>query len=224
MTDTLDKLQTDVARALLAIDAIGFTPDDPITFKSGILSPVYVDNRKLPFWPDQWRTVIEAFRDSIALHGLATDVIAGIAAAGIPHSAALAYVLGQPSVFVRKEAKEHGTRSRIEGGEVTGKRVLLVEDLVTTGSSSLSGVEALREAGAEVTNCLCITTYGFADAQQAFDAAGVRLIPLTPFATILHEAHQQGRFGTAELATLQDWLNDPRGWASRRPPSEAANK
>jgi orotate phosphoribosyltransferase len=224
MTKALDPLQVNVARALLAIGAVGFTPDAPITFKSGILSPVYVDNRKLPFWPDQWRTVIEAFRNRITLDHIATDVIAGIAAAGIPHSAALAYALRQPSVFVRKEAKAHGTRSRIEGGDVTGRHVLLIEDLVTTGGSSLSAVGALRDAGAIVTDCMCITTYGFAEAQQAFDAAGVCLIPLVPFETILDEAHRQGRFGAIELGILQGWLRDPHGWAGTKSPKEGAGE
>ena len=126
-----------VARALLEIDAVVFTPDAPITFKSGIKSPVYVDNRRVPFWPAQWRVVLDGFAQ--AARGLTFDVIAGIAVGGVPHSSALAYLLGAPSVFVRKEAKEHGTRSQIEGGDVSGKTVLLVEDLVTTGGSSLAG-------------------------------------------------------------------------------------
>jgi orotate phosphoribosyltransferase len=208
----LNKLHARVAGTLLDIEAVVFTPGDPITFKSGIKSPVYVDNRRLPFWPAQWQVVIESFRDLIALHGIAYDVIAGIEAAGIPHSAALAYLTRTPSVFVRKQAKEHGTRSRVEGGDVSGKRVLLIEDLVTTGGSSLAGVEALREAGADVRDCLCITSYGFPEAGRAFDAAKVRLHPLTPFATIVIEASKRGLFGQPELATLEDWIRDPRGW------------
>jgi len=201
-----------VAGTLLDIEAVVFTPGDPITFKSGIKSPVYVDNRRLPFWPAQWQVVIEGFRDLIALRGITYHVIAGIEAAGIPHSAALAYLTRTPSVFVRKQAKEHGTRSRVEGGDVSGKRVLLIEDLVTTGGSSLAGVEALREAGADVQDCLCITSYGFPEAGRAFDAAKVRLHPLTPFATIVIEASKRGLFGQPELATLEDWIRDPHGW------------
>lgn len=208
----LNQLQTRVAQALLQIEAVVFTPNEPITFKSGIKSPVYVDNRRLPFWPAQWQVVLEGFRDLIALRGITFHIIAGIEAAGIPHSAALAYLTKTPSVFVRKQAKEHGTRSRIEGGDVTGKRVLLIEDLVTTGGSSLAGVEALREAGAEVTDCLCITSYGFPEAQRAFDAAGVRLHPLTPFSSIVVEASKQGRFSAAELEILEAWMRDPYGW------------
>ena len=211
-----------IARALLEIRAVVFSPRAPVTFKSGILSPVYVDNRRLPFWPEQWRLVIDGFCQAITAGGLVFDVIAGIAAAGIPHSAALAYRLAVPSVFVRKEAKDHGLRGQIEGGDVAGRRVLLVEDLVTTGGSSLAGVEALRAAGATVTDCLCITTYGFPEAWAAFEAAGVRLHPLTSFATIAAEAAALGYFGPEELALVEAWLRDPHGWPGTPPEGAGA--
>lgn len=201
-----------VARGLLDIKAVVFTPDAPLTFKSGIQSPVYVDNRRLPFWPEQWRTVIEAMQAYITAAQPAYDIIAGIAAGGVPHSSALAYQLGVPSVFVRKEAKGHGTGSRIEGGDVTGQRVLLVEDLVTTGGSSLAGVDALREAGAVVTDCLCIVTYGFAEARAAFQQAGMTLHPLTPFLTLVDEALGMGHFGPAERDLIAAWMDDPHNW------------
>ncbi|MCZ7547215.1 MAG: phosphoribosyltransferase family protein [Anaerolineae bacterium] len=151
----------------------------------------------------------------IQARGVTFDVIAGIEAAGIPHSAALGYVLQTPSVFVRKQAKAHGTRSRIEGGEVAGRRVLLVEDLVTTGGSSLSGVTALREAGAAVEDCACITSYGFREAAEAFTATGVRLHVLAPFDAIVAEAARRGQFDARALAIVQDWARDPHGWAER---------
>ncbi|NDJ78898.1 MAG: orotate phosphoribosyltransferase [Chloroflexi bacterium] len=205
-------LQAQVAAALLDCEAVVFTPDAPVTFKSGIQSPVYIDNRRLPFWPEQWQVVIEGFRQVITALKLEFDVIAGIAAAGIPHSAALAYLLGTPSIFVRKQAKEHGLKSLVEGGDVTRRRVLLVEDLVTTGGSSLAGVEALRAAGAVVKDCLCITSYGFAEAAKAFNAANVRLHPLTPFSAIVVEASRRGMFGQPELDLLERWMRDPHQW------------
>lgn len=216
----LKAIQQQAAAALLDIDAVGFTPHAPVTFKSGITSPVYVDNRRLPFWPVQWHVVIDSLRELIALHAIPYEVLAGIAAAGIPHSAALAYALHVPSVFVRKEAKAHGTQSQIEGGDVDGKHVLLIEDLVTTGGSSLHGVEVLRAAGAMVTHCLCITSYDFAEAQEAFNAAHVQLHPLTPFAEIILEASKRGLFGEAELAILEAWMRDPHGWISARDAAE----
>jgi orotate phosphoribosyltransferase len=203
-------IEREVARALLEIGAVGFSPQKPITFKSGIKSPVYVDNRRLPFHPAHWRTVIDGFAHLLEREQISFDAIAGIEAAGIPHSAALSYRLEKPSVFVRKQPKEHGTRSRVEGGSVAGLRVLLIEDLVTTGGSSLSGVAALREAGAVCEDCLAIISYGFAEARAAFDEAGVRLHTLTAFDEILHEAGS--RF---DAAVVRDWLSDPHGWAER---------
>ena len=135
-------LMQSIAKALLNINAVGFSPQAPITFKSGIISPVYVDNRQLIFHPTEWHVIIEGFQSLIQAQALAFDVIAGVAVGGVPHSSALAYQLNKPSVFIRKEAKEHGKGKRVEGGDVQDKRVLLIEDLVTTGGSSLSGVRS----------------------------------------------------------------------------------
>jgi orotate phosphoribosyltransferase len=204
-----------IARVLLDVGAVGFSPHAPITFKSGLKSPVYVDNRRLPYWPEHWRAVIEAFQALITDAGLRYDVIAGIEAAGIPHSAALAYSLVKPSVFVRKQEKAHGTRSRIEGGNVSDKRVLLIEDLVTTGGSSLAGVEALREAGAVVDDCLAIISYGFDEAREGFAAAGVRLHTLTAFDAVLQEAETLRMFSASDFALIREWLDAPHEWAER---------
>lgn len=209
-------LEVDVARALLKIEAVGFTPYQPIQFKSGILSPVYVDNRRLIYWPQQWRLVIEGFRELVNRKRLELDVIAGIATGGVPHSSALAFIMQRPSVYVRSEAKGHGTQNRIEGGAVDGRRVLLVEDMITTGGSSLSGVAALRAAGALVEDCLTITTYEFSEARDNFAAAQIRLHPLTDFRTIVQEAERAGLFGAVERAIIEDWLDDPHGWAERQ--------
>ncbi len=204
-----------VAEALLEIGGVGFRLGDPITFKSGIVSPVYCDNRTFPFWPAQWKKVIEGFASLLAREGIDFDVIGGIEAAGIPHSAALGYALQRPSIFIRKQAKEHGKRARIEGGDVAGKRVLLVEDLVTTGSSSLSGVGALRDAGAIVTDCLAIISYGFPEARDAFATAQVKLHTLTNFDAVLAGALREGLLDDAGAAAVRDWMQNPHGWATR---------
>ncbi len=205
-----------VADALLEIGGVGFRIADPITFKSGIVSPVYCDNRTFPFWPAQWKKVIEGFVALIEREGIGLDVIGGIEAAGIPHSAALGYTTQRPSVFIRKQPKEHGKKARIEGGDVAGKRVLLVEDLVTTGGSSLSSVGALREAGATVTECLAIISYGFTEAREAFAKAGVTLHTLTGFEAVLAGALARGLLDESGAATVRDWLSDPHGWGMRR--------
>jgi orotate phosphoribosyltransferase len=211
-----DETRREIAEALIAIDGVGFKPGAPITFKSGIKSPVYCDNRRFPFWPQQWTKVIRGFEQMIAEHGIALDVVGGVEAAGIPHSAALGFAMQKPSVFIRKEPKEHGTKKRVEGGDVTGRRVVLVEDLVTTGGSSIAAIEALRAEGAIVTDMLAIISYGFPDAVELFGHSGVRLHAATDFETVLAVAKERGSLSDVEAAVVQDWLSEPRGWAKRQ--------
>ncbi len=203
-----------VAKALLDIGAVGFSPAAPITFKSGIRSPVYVDNRALIYHPRAWHVVVDGFRALLEAGGVDFDIIAGVAVGGVPHSSALAYILQKPSVFVRKEEKAHGKGQRIEGGDVRGKRVLLVEDLVTTGGSSLSAVDALRTAGARVTDVAAIISYGFSAASNAFASAGLALHTLTEFTAVLDEAQARGALDEAQLAAVRRWFADPYNWES----------
>ena len=203
---------TTVAGALLDAGTVTLRPDQPVTFKSGLRSPVYVDNRRLIFQPAPWRVVIDAFAAELPD---GQPVIAGVESAGIPHSSALAYAVGSPSVFVRKAAKEHGLARRIEGGDVAGRHTVLVEDMVTTGGSSLSAVKALREAGAEVSRCLAIITYGFTQALEAFEAAAVRLTTLTTFETVVAEALSRGTIDERQASLVRSWLADPHSWDDR---------
>ncbi len=205
----------EIAEALIDIEGVGFRPWDPVVFKSGIVSPVYCDNRRFPFWPEQWAKVIHGFERMIERDAIGFDILGGIEAAGIPHSAALGFAMRRPSVFVRKEAKGHGTKRRVEGGDVAGKRVLLVEDLVTTGMSSLSGIEALRAEGGVVTDCLAIISYDFAEAKEQFQSAGVTLHPLTSFEAVLQAAEGRHIVDSAAASLVRDWLRDPSGWAQR---------
>lgn len=204
-----------IAEALVAIYGVGFAPAAPITFKSGIKSPVYCDNRRFPFHPDAWAKVILGFEELLREQGVAVDVIAGIEAAGIPHSAALGFAMRKPSVFVRKEAKGYGAKKRVEGGDVSGKRVVLVEDLVSTGMSSLSGVEALRAEGAIASDCLAIISYGMEEAKKNFAEAGVTLHTLTNFEEVLDVVLEEKKLNEAEASVVRDWLGDPHGWAAR---------
>ncbi|MDQ3007966.1 MAG: orotate phosphoribosyltransferase [bacterium] len=204
--------RTKIAKALLNIKAVGFSLQEPITFKSGIKSPVYVDNRRLPYHPAEWRVVIESFVELIKIKNLEFDCIAGIEAAGIPHSAALGFYLSLPSVFVRKTVKDHGTKKMVEGGDVTGKRVLLIEDHVTTGGSSLSGVVSLRQAGAVVKQCLAITSYEMKEATRMFTDADVELHTLTTFSDIFDQAEKEQTLTAAEKKIVTKWLTNPQGW------------
>ena len=208
-------LTEEIASSLVKIGAVKFTADKPIRFKSGILSPVYVDNRIIPYHPTVWEQVITGFIH-IAMHICEPfDVVAGIATGGIPHSATIAYSIKTPSVYVRKEEKEHGLKNRVEGGDVTQKRVLLIEDMITTGGSSLSGVGALRESGAIVSDCIAIVSYDFPEAKTAFAEANIVLHTLTTFPIILDEAKALGVVDEATFARVSDWLSDPHGWAGR---------
>ena len=211
-----NELKIRVAEALLDIGAVGFVPEAPIRFKSGILSPIYIDNRRLPFHATQWHIVIEGFHALIERESLNYGVIAGVAVGGVPHSSVLAYLLDRPSVFIRKEAKEHGTKKLVEGGDVSGKRVMLVEDLVTTGGSSLNAVNALRDEGAIVSDMVAIVSYGFDEARQAFAEANVQLHTLTDFSAIAEVAGKQDILGQDAMMVVQDWFGDPHGWAARQ--------
>ncbi len=205
----------EIAEALIAIEGVGFRPASPITFKSGIKSPVYCDNRKFPFWPEQWAKVLRGFEELIVERKIPVDVVGGVEAAGIPHSAALGFAMRTPSVFIRKELKEHGTKKRVEGGDVTGKRVVLVEDLVTTGGSSIAAIEALREEGAVVSDCLAIISYDFPEAVELFESSGVRLHAATTFPMLLECTLERGMIDEAGAAIVRDWLWEPRSWAQR---------
>ncbi len=213
----MPNMETDrnVARALLSIGAVGFDLVHPITYKSGIKAPVYCDNRTFPFHPNEWKTIVEGFATIIESRGLKPDVIAGVEAAGIPHSAALGFHTHIPSVFVRKQEKDHGTKKLVEGGDVSGKKVLLIEDLVTTGGSSLRAVRALREAGAVVTDVLVIVTYAFPESVEAFTEAEVNLHSLSSFPVILEEAIAQKKLTESEAAEVIAWTKDPHSWDNR---------
>jgi orotate phosphoribosyltransferase len=194
-----------VAQALLQINAVSF-PRELVKFKSGITSPVYIDNRKFPFYPEAWRGVIENFAKIIEKEKIKFDIIAGVEAAGIPHSAALSFLLKKPSVFVRKQTKDHGMKKMVEGGRVTGKRVLLIEDIVSAGRSSLAAVSSLRTEGAIVEDCLVILDYGFVEAKEGFKNSNMRLHTLTSFPVILEEAKKQEILVGKELKEVEDWV------------------
>lgn len=206
------EIAIEVARALIEIGGVGFVPDKPITFKSGILSPMYMDNRKFPSYPRQWKVVLDGFQQKIEELGIDFEMFAGIETAGIPHSSALGALMMKPSVFVRKAVKDHGTKKMIEGGQVKGRKVLLIEDLVTTGGSSLNGVRELRSEGAIVSDCLVIVGYGLDEARKAFAKEEVRLTQLTDVATILVVAEETGLITANNKEIVAEWLKNPREW------------
>ncbi|PAP77845.1 orotate phosphoribosyltransferase [Rubrivirga marina] len=205
----------EIARDLLRIGAVSLRPDDPFTWASGRLSPVYTDNRLILSYPEVRSRVADAFLQALAEAG-EVDAVSATATAGIPHGALLADRAGLPFSYVRSAAKGHGRQNRIEGRVEAGQRLVLVEDLVSTGGSVLSAAEALREAGAEVVAVLAVFTYGFPEAERAFAEAGVPLVTLTDFTSLADAARQSGALADGALTALHDWRADPTGWSERR--------
>ena len=204
--------EREVARELIKIGAVKFVPNNPITFKSGIIAPMYVDNREFPFHPSSWKTVIQGFQNLINTTDIKFDVLAGVAVAGIPHSSALAFSMSKPSVFVRKEAKDHGTKSLVEGGDIKNKKVLLVEDLVSTGGSSLNAIKEIQKAGGIVFDCLVIVSYNFPEAKENFKNVNIKLYTLTSVPIILEEALKLGTLKQEEVNKIKDWYANPHYW------------
>ena len=177
-----------IATALLDAGAVLLRPQRPFTWASGIQSPIYCDNRLLLSDPKRRRLVVTVFVSAIRRGRLAADVIAGTATAGIPWASLIAGRLNKPLVYVRSAPKGHGRGNQIEGKLPRGARVLVIEDLISTGGSSLHVVDALRKAGGRVTACLAIFSYGFASAAAAFARARVPLVPLCTLPELLEVA------------------------------------
>ena len=204
-----------LARDLLRIGAVTLRPDDPFTWASGRLSPVYTDNRLALSHPDVRTRVADGFAVVVRERFPEADAVSATATAGIAPGALLADRLGLPFSYVRASAKGHGRENRIEGAVEPGQRVVIVEDLVSTGGSVLSAADALRRRGAEVVAALAVFTYGFPDAQAAFESAGLPLVTLTDFESLAGAAHQSGALAGDAWDALADWRRDPVGWSER---------
>lgn len=202
-----------LAEALLDIGAVALAPDAPFTWTSGLRAPVYCDNRRTLGYPRVRRLITDGFAACVADRELAPDVVAGTATAGIPHAAWLADRLDLPMAYVRSEPKSHGRGNQIEGRVEARQRVVLIEDLVSTGGSSLQAVAALRAAQADVVAVLAIFSYGFPQATARFAEAGVPLHVLTTFGTLLEVARTQRRLADTALEHLRTWQHDPQAWS-----------
>lgn len=202
-----------LAGHLINYGAVSFMTDAPMRLKSGLVTPIYVDNRSLTGHPDAWRDIIETTCSRIAQLGLKFDIIAGVEGAGVSHAAALAYRLGKPSIFVRQRAKTYGDHSRVEGPSVKGKRVLIIED--PTGLSLLSAVEGLKAEGAIVEDCLAITSFGIDETTKLFEKENVTCHELLDFTLVLEKAVEMGKIDEEKKLLLIDWLANPWTWAAR---------
>ncbi len=205
-------LDREVASKLLQIKAIKLSPQKPFTWASGILSPIYCDNRITLSYPEVRAFIIEGFVQ-LSQQFQDIEVVAGVATAGIPHGALLADRLGLPFVYVRSKAKGHGRQNLIEGHLPEGKNVLVIEDLISTGGSSLQAIQGLKEAGANILGALAIFTYGFDQAVEAFAAADCPFDTLSNYEVLVEEAQKEGYVTSADLEVLKKWRGAPQTWS-----------
>jgi len=203
-----------IARHLLQIKAIIVNPNEPFTWASGLQSPIYCDNRRTLSYPHVRNDLVDAMVEKTGEFPKA-DIIAGVATAGIPHGALLAHHLGLPFIYVRSKAKEHGRRNQIEGEIAAGKRVLVVEDLISTGKSSKAAIEAIEAAEMQVTGLLAIFTYQLAASNIAFREENYPVKAITNLETLLEVAEQEGLIDRADFSTLDEWRLDPLKWSEK---------
>jgi orotate phosphoribosyltransferase len=208
-----------VAESLLQIKAVKLSPNKPFTWASGWKSPIYCDNRKTLSFPAVRTYIRQQFVHIINHEFGRPDMIAGVATGGIAHGVLVAHDLGLPFIYVRSSAKDHGMKNQVEGDLTVGRSVVVVEDLVSTGQSSLNAVQALREAGCEVKGMVSIFTYGFDEARKAFEQARVKLVSLTDYPILLDQALHSNYITEKDLLSLNEWRRDPANWKQTATPA-----
>jgi len=201
-----------VASRLLEVGAVKLNYKEPYTWSSGWKSPVYCDNRITLSYPAVRSFIKENLARAIQLNFPRVECIAGVATAGIPQGALVADMLGLPFVYVRPKPKEHGMGNLIEGKVEEGARVVLVEDLISTGGSSLKAAQAMQEAGCKVIGMVAIFTYGFETAEKNFSEAGIPLVCLSDFTHLLQQAVDQKYLDETQLVYVKSWRLDPANW------------
>ena len=208
----MDTLKKDFASKLLNVKAIKLQPNDPFTWASGWKSPFYCDNRKALSYPGLRNFVKLELVHAVLEHFPEAEAVAGVATGAIAQGALVADELNLPFVYVRSKAKDHGMGNLIEGELEKGSKVVVVEDLISTGGSSLKAVAALREAGYEVVGMVASYTYGFPVAAEAFAEAGVRLETLTDYDHVVAEAVATGYIAESDVEVLAEWRKNPSEW------------
>ena len=208
----MESIEKIVAKQLLDIKAVKLNPENPFTWASGWKSPIYCDNRKVLSYPAARKVVYEAFVEIIKKNFKDVDVIAGVATGAIAYGMMVAEVLGKPFVYVRPKPKDHGTGAQVEGDLPEKARVVVVEDLISTGGSSLAAVDALHKAGAIVLGMVAIFSYNFIRSREAFEDANVELYTLSHYEALLEQAVEENYIKAEDLAVLKEWRINPETW------------
>lgn len=208
----MDRIDREVAKSLLNIKAVLLNPNKPFTWASGWLSPIYCDNRKILSYPKFREDVCRWMADNILEKYPDVEVIAGVATGAISHGMLIAHFLNKPFIYVRPKAKDHGTGSQIEGTLNSGDKVVIIEDLISTGKSSLAAATALQENGANVLGMKAIFSYNFNHARKAFEDADIELTTLSNYDTLIEVAHEVGYISAEDLEILKEWRFSPSTW------------
>ncbi|MBE6169384.1 orotate phosphoribosyltransferase [Enterococcus casseliflavus] len=203
-----------IAKDLLDIEAIFLRPNEPFTWASGIKSPIYCDNRITMSYPHVRRAIAKGLAAVIKTSYPEAEVIAGTATAGIPHAAWVAELLDLPMVYIRSKAKEHGKGNQIEGRIKPNQKMVVIEDLLSTGGSVLEACEAAKREGADVLGVAAIFTYELPQVQENFDQAGLSYVTLTNYTALIESALETGAIQESDVALLQEWRKDPAAWLS----------
>ncbi|MCM3572836.1 orotate phosphoribosyltransferase [Mesobacillus subterraneus] len=209
-------MKREIAEALLEIEAVSLQPENPFTWSSGLKSPIYCDNRLTLSFPPIRRRVAEGLKSLIVEHFPEAEMIAGTATAGIPHAAWVSELLDLPMTYVRSKAKGHGKGNQIEGKVTQGQKVVVVEDLISTGGSVIEAVEALREAGCVVLGVVSIFTYELEKGAQQLRSANIQSYSLTDFSILANVAEKKGLISKENLESLAEWRRDPAEWGAAK--------
>lgn len=208
----MEKIQIEVAKMLLQINTIKVQPSNPFTWASGWKAPIYCDNRKILSFPEARGFIRDKFADVIRNKYPDAEVIAGVATGAIAHGVLVAELLNLPFIYVRSAPKGHGLENLIEGDLKPGQKVVVIEDLVSTGGSSLKAAQAISEYGADVLGMVAIFSYGFPQAAESFAKAGLQLTTLSKYDVLIKTAIENGEICESDLHKLMQWREDPANW------------
>lgn len=208
----MTNLSKTIAKDLLSIKAVSLSPNQPFTWASGIKSPIYCDNRVTMSYPEVRSRIAQGLAQKIHAQFPEVEVIAGTATAGIPHAAWVAQILDLPMVYIRSKAKDHGKGNQIEGRITEGQKMVVIEDLISTGGSVLEACEAAKREGAKVLGVAAIFTYELPKGKENFKHSGLPFLTLTDYSSLIETALETGYIEKNEVELLQEWKEDPAEW------------